>query len=123
MAEKKKERVYDEAEIPGKLQEHGLAEWYMEDGWLRRKLTTDGWPTTLMLTNAIGYLCEAAYHHADLSITWGKLWVKLMTHSAGGITDKDFALARKIDEVVLWRPAADSPFEGGTPNKFVQGKK
>ena len=50
-------------------------------------------------------------------------WVKLMTHSAKGITDKDFALAKKIDEVVLWRPAKDSPFEGGTPNKFVHVKK
>ena len=48
---------------------------------------------------------EAAWHHADLAVTWGKLWVKLKTHSAGGITDKDFELARKIEEVVLWRPA------------------
>ena len=51
---------------------------------------------TLLLVNAIGFLCEAAYHHADLAVTWAKVWVKLMTHSAGGITDKDFALARKI---------------------------
>ena len=74
-----------------------------------------------MLVNAIGYLCEAAYHHADLSVTWGKLWVKLQTHSAGGITDKDFALARKIEDTVLWRPADDGPLEG-TPNKFVFSK-
>jgi 4a-hydroxytetrahydrobiopterin dehydratase len=118
----KKLPVYAEADIPAKLQELGLAEWYLEDGWLRRKYTTDGWPTTLMLTNAIGYLCEAAWHHADLSITWGKLWVKLKTHSSGGITDKDFTLARKIEEVVLWRPAPGGPLDG-TPNKFVQGKK
>jgi 4a-hydroxytetrahydrobiopterin dehydratase len=45
-----------------------------------------------------------------------------LTHSAGGITDKDFALAQKIEEVVLWRPAQGGPLEG-TPNKFVQGKK
>ena len=57
-----------------------------------------------MAVNAIGYLCEAAWHHADLAVTWGKLWVKLKTHSAGGITDKDFELARKIEEAVLWRP-------------------
>jgi 4a-hydroxytetrahydrobiopterin dehydratase len=75
-----------------------------------------------MLVNAVGYLCEAAWHHADLSVTWGKVWVKLKTHSAGGITDKDFALARKIEEVVLWRPEPGSPLEG-TPNKFVQVKK
>jgi 4a-hydroxytetrahydrobiopterin dehydratase len=118
----KKEHVYPEADIPAKLQELSLSDWYLEEGWLRRKYNTDGWPTTLMLTNAIGFLCEAAYHHADLSITWGKLWVKLKTHSAGGITDKDFALARKIEEVVLWRPQPGGALEG-TPNKFVVGKK
>jgi 4a-hydroxytetrahydrobiopterin dehydratase len=74
-----------------------------------------------MLVNAVGYLCEAAWHHADLSVTWGKLWVKLTTHSSGGITDKDFALARQIEDTVLWRPGADSPLEG-TPNKFVHSK-
>lgn len=113
-------KVYTEAEIPAKLQETGLTHWYLEDGWLRRKYNTDGWPTTLMLTNAIGFLCEAAWHHADLAITWGKIWVKLKTHSAGGITDKDFALAQKIEEAALWRPAAGGPLEG-TPNKFVKG--
>ena len=117
-----KQKVYSADEIQAKIKEHNLAEWYMEDGWLRRKYNTDGWPTTLMLTNAIGYLCEAAYHRADLAITWGKLWVKLQTHSAGGVTDKDFALARKIEEVVLWRPEPGSPLEG-TPNKFVHSKK
>ena len=105
-----------------KIAETGLDEWYLEDGWLRRKYNTDGWPTTLMLTNAIGYLCEAAWHHADLAVTWGKVWVKLKTHSAGGITDKDFALARRIEDVVLWRPEPGGPLEG-TPNKFVIGKK
>lgn len=115
-----KEKTYAPADIPARLQALGLTHWYLEDGWLRRKFTTDGWPTTLMLTNAIGYLCEAAYHHADLAITWGKLWVKLQTHSAGGITDKDFALARKIEEVVLWRPEPGGALEG-TPNKFVKG--
>lgn len=118
MAEK--ERIYTEAEITAKLAELGLAGWYLEEGWLRRKYTTDGWFTTLMIVNTIGYLCEAAWHHADLAVTWGKVWVKLKTHSAGGITDKDFALARKIDETILWRPPTGGPLQG-TPNKFVQG--
>jgi 4a-hydroxytetrahydrobiopterin dehydratase len=113
-------RVYTENEIPAKLVEHGLAQWYFEDGWIRRKYTTDGWPTTLMLVNMVGYLAEAAYHHPDLSVTYAKLWVKLQTHSAGGITDKDFALARQIETAVLWRPPAGGPLEG-TPNKFVKG--
>ena len=117
----KREKVYSDDEVKTKLQETGLAKWYLEEGWLRRKYNTDGWQATLMLTNAIGYLCEAAWHHADLSVTWGKVWVKLKTHSAGGITDKDFALALKIEEVVLWRPPAGGPLEG-TPNKFVHSK-
>ena len=120
MADKPKTYSIEEAEA--KLKELGLTDWYLEEGWLRRKYNTDGWPTTLMAVNAIGYLCEAAWHHADLNVTWGKLWVKLMTHSAGGLTDNDFALARKIEDVVLWRPEPGGPLQG-TPNKFVFSKK
>ncbi len=57
---------YPVEEIDAKLKEHGLDDWYYEDGWIRRKFNTDGWPSTLMAVNTIGYLCEAAYHHADI---------------------------------------------------------
>ncbi len=114
--------VYPEAEVPAKLAEYDLTAWYLEDGWIRRKFNTDGWPTTLMLVNAVGFLAEAAWHHPDLAVTWGKVWIKLKTHSAGGITDNDFALARKIEEVVLWRPESGSPLTG-TPNKFIELRK
>jgi len=113
-----KEPTYDPAQIAARLRE--LPGWYVEDGSLRRVFKTDGWPTTLMLVNAIGYLAEAAYHHPDLDVTWGRLTVKLMTHSAGGITEKDFLLARRIEDSVLWRPSEDSPFGTGTPNTFVR---
>ena len=76
-------KVYSDEEVQARIQADGLEGWTLEDGWLRRKYNTDGWPTTLMLVNAIGYLCEAAWHHADLSVTWGKVWVKLKTHSDG----------------------------------------
>ena len=97
-----KEKTYNETEIAERLK--ALPGWYYEDGWIRRVYKTDGWPTTLMLVNAVGYLAEAAYHHPDLTVTWGRLTVKLQNHAAGGITDKDFELARKIEEVALWRP-------------------
>lgn len=113
----KKEHTYEETQISERLAE--LPGWYYQDGWIRRVYKTDGWQTTLMLVNAIGYFSEAAYHHPDLSVTWGRVVVKLTTHSAGGITDKDFALARRIEEAVLWRPAEGGPLEG-TPNKFVR---
>ena len=112
------EKVYTPEEVEAKIKEHGLEGWYLEEGWLKRKYNTDGWPTTLMLVNAIGYLAEAAYHHPDLAVTWGRVTVKLSTHSAGGITDKDFELAKKFDEVALWRPSGGSL--EGTPNKFVR---
>ena len=121
MATQEKPKPYTDEEVEAKIVEHGLDDWYLEDGWLRRKYNTDGWPTTLMLVNAVGYICEAAYHHADLSVTWGKLWVKLKTPVSGAISDKDFAVARKIDDSVLSRPDPDSPLEV-TPTKFVFSK-
>ena len=67
--------AYPEDQIKSKLSTSGLSEWKLEDGWLRRKYSTDGWPITLMLVNAIGFICEAADHHADLAVSWGKVWV------------------------------------------------
>jgi 4a-hydroxytetrahydrobiopterin dehydratase len=73
-----------------------------------------------MLVNTIGYCAEAADHHPDLSVTWARVTVKLSTHSAGGITKKDFAVAERLEEVVLWRPAAGGALKGPS-TKFVQG--
>src|SRR3989442_8517876 len=115
----KKDPTYSEEQIQEKLK--AFPGWWYEDGWIRRNYKTDGWPTTLMLVTAIGYLAEAAYHHPDLAVTWGRVIVKLKNHAAGGVTDKDFELARKIEEVVLWRPAAGGP-PAGTPHKFVRAR-
>src|SRR5437660_208694 len=110
-----KEPTYSDAQIEAKLKD--FPGWWYEDGWIRRNYKTDGWPTTLMLVNAIGYVAEAAYHHPDLSVTWGRVIVKLQNHAAGGITDKDFELARQLEETVLWRPKGGAL--EGTPNKFL----
>ena len=73
-----------------------------------------------MLVNAIGYLRRGRRTTIPISsVTWGRVTVKLSTHSAGGITDKDFELARRIEEVALWRPAEGGAL-AGTPNKFVR---
>lgn len=114
-------QTYTDEQIQDRIRDE-FPDWYYEGGWLRRYYKTDGWPTTLMLVNMIGYLAEAAYHHPDLAVSWAKVWVKLQTHSAGGITDKDWELARKIEQTVLWRPADDAVLEG-TPNKWVRGGK
>ncbi len=45
-------KVYSDEEVQARIQADGLEAWTLEDGWLRRKYNTDGWPTTLMLVNA-----------------------------------------------------------------------
>jgi 4a-hydroxytetrahydrobiopterin dehydratase len=93
-----------------------LPGWELRDGWLRRTYQTPGWSHTLMLANTIAYVAEAAYHHPDLSLGYAQVTVKLQTHRVRGITTHDTALAKRIDEVVLWKPSADSPLEGYPKN-------
>jgi 4a-hydroxytetrahydrobiopterin dehydratase len=108
--------VYTLDEVTQRLQAE-LPAWYVEDGWIRRKYRTSGWKATLMVVNTVGHLAEAAWHHPDLNVSYAFVIVKLMNHSAKGITDKDFALASKIEEVLTWRPGAepDAALEG-TPD-------
>ncbi len=108
------EETYSETEIEARLAEE-LPHWYYEKGWIRRKYKTAGWKGTLMVVNVVGHLAEAAFHHPDLTVSYAFVIVKLVTHSAKGITDKDFELAKKIEEVVMWRPEEGSPLEG-TPD-------
>ncbi|MFZ4499443.1 MAG: 4a-hydroxytetrahydrobiopterin dehydratase [Burkholderiales bacterium] len=89
-----------------------LPHWTYENGWIRRRIRTSGWKSTLMVINTVGHLAEAAWHHPDLAASYAFVVIKLQTHSAGGITDLDFALARKIEEVVCWQPAQEGLFEG-----------
>ncbi len=109
------ERVYTEEEIAQKLAAE-LPHWYYENGWIRRKYRTSGWKASLMVVNTVGHLAEAAWHHPDLTVSYAFVIVKLVTHSARGITDKDFALARKIEEVIHWQPAKEEGALSGTPN-------
>jgi 4a-hydroxytetrahydrobiopterin dehydratase len=51
---------------------------------------------SLLYVGAVAYLAEAANHHPDVAIAWNKVTLTLSTHSAGGLTAADFALARQI---------------------------
>jgi len=92
-----------------------LPHWYLENGWIRRKYRTEGWKGTLMVVNTIGHLAEAAWHHPDLTVSYAFVIVKLTTHSSKGVTERDFALARKIEDVVQWQPAREGGVLEGTP--------
>ncbi len=118
----KNDRVYTPDEIQAKLARE-LPNWFYEDGWIRRKYKTSGWKATMMVVNTIGHLAEAAWHHPDLNVSYAFVIVKLCTHSAKGLTDKDFELASKIEEVIQWQPTKVALAKGlvsaleGTPNE------
>ena len=64
-----------------------------------------------MVINAVGHLAEAAWHHPDITASYAWVEVRLQNHAAKGITDKDFELAKKIEDVIRGgraRPAAHS---------------
>lgn len=109
-------KVYTEVEVNEKLQTL-LPHWFFENGWIRRKYKTSGWKATLMVVNTVGHLAEAAWHHPDLTVSYAFVIVKLCTHDAKGITDKDFELAQKIEQVIAWQPARESGALEGTPNE------
>jgi 4a-hydroxytetrahydrobiopterin dehydratase len=113
--ERETQRTYTEDEIRQRL-ERELPKWYFEDGWIRRKYRTQGWKGTLMVVNTVGHLAEAAWHHPDLTVSYAFVIVKLQSHDAKGITERDFALARKIEDVVHWQPGKEGGPLTGTPN-------
>ncbi len=110
------ETVFTDTEIAQRLT--ALPGWRHAGGMIHRTYKTDGWPTTLLLVNAIAFHAEAADHHPDLQVSWGRITVSLRTHSARGITAKDFELARRIEDIALWRPGPESALRG-TPRPFV----
>ena len=111
-----KDAPYEVDEIEQRLKDE-LPHWYYEGGWIRRKYKTSGWKATLMVINTVGHLAEAAWHHPDLTASYAFVIVKLMNHAAKGVTDKDFELAMKIEDVLMWQPGVeeDSALEG-TPD-------
>jgi 4a-hydroxytetrahydrobiopterin dehydratase len=75
--------------------------WSIEDGELTRTFQLPGFPAALMFTTAVGYLAEAAGHHPDILIKYRNVKLSLVTHDAGGLTEKDFALASEINRLPM----------------------
>ena len=105
------EKTYTPEEINERLQ-GALAKWRLQDGMLYRSYACANWRSSVMLFNGIAHVAEAAWHHPDVEVSWSKVRVHLMTHSAKGITDKDFQLASKIEEIAQWTPDEDSALDG-----------
>ena len=113
--ETKDQKTYSNEEVEAKLKSH-LPHWYLENGWIRRKYKTSGWKSTLMVVNTVGHLAEASFHHPDMTISYAFVIVKLKNHAAKGITDKDFELAQKIEDVIMWQPGEEDSALVGTPD-------
>jgi len=85
-------------EVINRLKE--LEGWSLEEGFIVKEFQTKNWKTTIFVVNSIASLAEAHWHHPDLEVSFKKVKVKLTTHEAGGITERDFNLAKDIDITV-----------------------
>src|SRR3954447_20451785 len=79
----------------------GLTGWTGDPSGIRRTVAAPTFPAAIRLVVEVAEAAEDADHHPDIDIRWRNVTFALSTHSAGGVTDKDTALARRIDELAL----------------------
>ncbi|MHC4067331.1 MAG: 4a-hydroxytetrahydrobiopterin dehydratase [Planctomycetota bacterium] len=85
-------------ELAGLLDQ--LDDWSVENEHDLNK--TYGFPDfakALAFVNRVGALAEAEGHHPDIYLTWGKVGIKIWTHKIDGLSESDFILAAKIDQL------------------------
>ena len=82
-------------EISRRLAE--LEGWRMEAGTISKQYVFDTFGAAMRFVNRVADLAEAADHHPDIAIHYRNVTLALSTHSAGGLTAKDFSLAGRID--------------------------
>jgi 4a-hydroxytetrahydrobiopterin dehydratase len=76
-----------------------IPDWQVESGELVRTFLFKDFRASLAFVNKVGDLAEAAGHHPDIDIRYNKVRLALVTHDAGGITQKDFDLAAAADRL------------------------
>lgn len=86
------------AEIKARLPE--LPSWKKQGATLVRTFQFEDFAGALKFVNAVGRRSEKARHHPDIDIRWNRVTLGLTTHSAGGLTALDFALAKQCDDLV-----------------------
>ncbi len=92
-------------EIDSQLAHHALTLWLRDGDAITRTLATRDWRATMMVANAIGYLCEAAWHHPQLTLRYSQIAIRLDTHDVGGVSMRDIELAVQIDRWLAWTGA------------------
>ncbi len=71
----------------------------VDEHHLEREYTFSDFLTALDFVNRVGGIAEEQGHHPDIDLSWGKAGVRIWTHKINGLTESDFILAAKIDEV------------------------
>lgn len=74
--------------------------WTFEDDRIVRELRFDGFRDAIAFINRVADLADEANHHPELTNVYSRVRVELTSHDAGGVTNRDLALARAIDGVV-----------------------
>lgn len=78
--------------------------WERTDGRLRRVVTATSYADAISTVVRLGLLFEQHGHHADLALSWTRLTIELVSHDTGGVTDRDHAMAHRIDDVLETAP-------------------
>ena len=78
-----------------------VPDWKKKGATIARTYSFKDFPAAIKFVRAVAGLAEKAWHHPDIDIRWNKVTLTLTTHDAGGLTEKDFALAKKFDELSL----------------------
>lgn len=76
-----------------------LSGWQIESGELVRTFEFKDFVAALAFVNKVGELAEKAGHHPDIDIRYNRVRLALVTHSAGGLTGKDFDLAAQAQSL------------------------
>lgn len=93
-----KNKALSSTEIQEKMQE--LTDWTLEnDKKLMKEFKFKNFKEALAFTNKVGEIAEEAKHHPDIQLSYGKVVIQQETHEGDGLTDKDFKLAQKIDQI------------------------
>jgi 4a-hydroxytetrahydrobiopterin dehydratase len=78
-----------------------VPDWKKKGATIARTYPFKDFPAAIKFVYPVAGLAEKAWHHPDIDIRWNKVALALTTHDAGGLTGKDFALAKKFDGLSL----------------------
>ena len=76
-----------------------VPDWNKRGAAIVRTFVFKDFPAAVKFVNAVARLAEKAGHHPDIDVRWNKVTLTLTTHDAGGLTKKDFMLAKEFDRL------------------------